>query len=1540
MSIPNKTSQAKAITLPGEYPLDFPAVPQEALQRAPALFTWNQGINTWYYDFKTVLKRQFEDAQKAYNTQVGGLLTFQRAAEARFLAIEDQIANLPIPEPTDPFPSQNGNAGKVLTTDGRDVSWQNAVATGSVTSVGIESADMTIDGSPITSHGTIELTLNTVGVPKGGTGNTTFTAGLIVSPGGTTALTSVTGNPGYLPKWATDTLANSALSELSTNITQEGETFTIQSQSLYNASPLATWKGDGQYNAAMDIITFGQLEIGKENATDGNTAGFLNLRTRTNGGSNTTWLSLSSTGVVTLDQLTASKFVKTNGSKALVSADIVASDITSGAALTRVNDTNVTLTLGGSPTTALIAAASITVGWSGTLAIDRGGSGQATANAALNAFLPSQTTHSGKFLTTDGTNTSWSVPSVAGAALTKVDGTNVTLTLGGTPTTALLQATSITVGWTGDLAVADGGTGASTADGALTELLPPQGAHAGKVLSTNGTVTSWIAAGSAGTVTSVTIAAPAAGITQSGSPITASGAITLSLANDLSALEGLSGTGIAKRTGVDTWALQSTVRVADGGTEISTYTTGDLIYAASSAVLGKRNIGATGAVLVVSGGLPDWTSTLQYSSGGTGQSTWAKGDMLYAAAANVLAKLTIGSSGQVLKTSASGIPEWAAAGSGTVTSVAVSSTDLSVSGSPITTSGTFTLNIATAAVTLAKMADMATASFLGRNTAGTGVPEVLGMPTARTMLGVAALTTKGDLLGYSTVPERIPIGTDGFVLMADSAQALGLKWAAAAGTGTVTSVGLTSSDLTVGGSASPITGAGTFTLTLNTVGIAKGGTGATTFTAGVLISPGGTGTLTTVTGTAGTIPKWGTDTLADSILSDTGLGSVILTGARFQIKSTEAYNASPLALYEFRGQYTSGASLSTMVIMELGKENATDGNDAGYWSLQTKPNGSGITERIRVSSAGVVTVSNLTASRPVYTDASKNLISSTVQIADGGTGAITANAGLNALLPSQAAHTGKVLSTDGSNTSWVTMGGTGTVTSVAMTVPSILSVAGSPITTSGTLAVTLATQTANIVFAGPTSGGAATPAFRSLVADDIPNISAAKITSGSLAVTVGGTGLLSCGLGDLIYGSASNTFSLLTGQITTTKKFLSQTGTGSVSAAPAWSTISASDIGSGTALTKVDSTNVTLTLGGSPTTALLAATSLTLGWTGQLAINRGGTGQATKAAAFDALAPTSALGDMIYRTGSTNSYLTGNTAANKKFLSMTGTGAAAAAPSWSFVAWTDLSGTLTPQLGGTGQTAVALGDILYGSATNTWSRLSISGASTGYLLNLTGGSIPGWTQKVAEANGGTNQTTYAQGDMLYASATNTLAKLAVSGASAGWVVTLGGGNVPVWAVIPTQTPITATKDETLFPGSTDTSYYTIASTATPGGLIDLSENGSHTDVPFRISLPSAGTYLVTANFYTENISGTADTAYFAFYRTTAATVVANSTRVLRLGAATTYVSAFSMTCLVTVTGAETCEVRAWSKLGSNIVVVNYTTEAYPAYICYVKVASS
>lgn len=54
--------------------------------------------------------------------------------------------------------------------------------------------------------------------------------------------------------------------------------------------------------------------------------------------------------------------------------------------------------------------------------------------------------------------------------------------------------------------------------------------------------------------------------------------------------------------------------------------------------------------------------------------------------------------------------------------------------------------------------------------------------------GSIPLTTKGDLLGYDTAVARIPIGTNNQVLTADSAQALGLKWATPAGGGKVLQV--------------------------------------------------------------------------------------------------------------------------------------------------------------------------------------------------------------------------------------------------------------------------------------------------------------------------------------------------------------------------------------------------------------------------------------------------------------------------------------------------------------------------------------------------------------------------------------------------------------------------------------------------------------------------------------------------------------------------------------------------------------------------------
>ena len=85
--------------------------------------------------------------------------------------------------------------------------------------------------------------------------------------------------------------------------------------------------------------------------------------------------------------------------------------------------------------------------------------------------------------------------------------------------------------------------------------------------------------------------------------------------------------------------------------------------------------------------------------------------------------------------------------------------------------------------------------------------------------GVSPLTTKGDLYGFSTLDARIPIGTNNQVLTADSAQALGLKWATPSSGGKVLQVvqGTLTSQVTSSSSTYADTGLTvTITPTLNT----------------------------------------------------------------------------------------------------------------------------------------------------------------------------------------------------------------------------------------------------------------------------------------------------------------------------------------------------------------------------------------------------------------------------------------------------------------------------------------------------------------------------------------------------------------------------------------------------------------------------------------------------------------------------------------------------------------------------------------------------
>lgn len=82
-------------------------------------------------------------------------------------------------------------------------------------------------------------------------------------------------------------------------------------------------------------------------------------------------------------------------------------------------------------------------------------------------------------------------------------------------------------------------------------------------------------------------------------------------------------------------------------------------------------------------------------------------------------------------------------------------------------------------------------------------------------------------------------------------------------------------------------------------------------------------------------------------------------------------------------------------------------------------------------------------------------------------------------------------------------GSGGTVTSVALTASGLFVVTGSPITSNGTLNFDWATETANLVLAGPTSGPAAKPTFRALVAADLPALGGLVVASAHLSAQSG-----------------------------------------------------------------------------------------------------------------------------------------------------------------------------------------------------------------------------------------------------------------------------------------------------------------------------------------------------------------------------------------------------------------------------------------------------
>jgi hypothetical protein len=377
--------------------------------------------------------------------------------------------------------------------------------------------------------------------------------------------------------------------------------------------------------------------------------------------------------------------------------------------------------------------------WNGNVvAYNRGGTGQSAAFVAGGIVYGSTTSAlavtavgtSGQVLTSNGAGTpTWATPTTG--TVTSVTATSPVASTGGT--TPVISMPAATTSVSGYLTSTDWTTFNNKGSGTVTSV------------------------GGTGTVN---------GLTLTGT-VTTSGNLTLGGTLDLSSPPAIGGTTASTgsfttvtstiATGTAPFTVTSTTQVANLNAatagSAATLTTARAIYgnnfngsAALTQIIASTYGGTGNGFTKFSGAttaertytLPDATTTILTTNaavtgeqGGTGQTTYANGDLLYGVSTNTLSKLTLGTSGYFLTAGASA-PQW-----------------------------TQTLPIANG---------------------GTG-------QTGKTAAfdALSPTTTKGDLIANNgTNNIRIPVGTDTYVLTADSTQASGLAWAAGGSGGGLT----------------------------------------------------------------------------------------------------------------------------------------------------------------------------------------------------------------------------------------------------------------------------------------------------------------------------------------------------------------------------------------------------------------------------------------------------------------------------------------------------------------------------------------------------------------------------------------------------------------------------------------------------------------------------------------------------------------------------------------------------------------------------------
>jgi hypothetical protein len=404
-------------------------------------------------------------------------------------------------------------------------------------------------------------------------------------------------------------------------------------------------------------------------------------------------------------------------------------------------------------------------------------------------------------------------------------------------------------------------------------------------------------------------------------------------------------------------------------------------------------------------------------------------------------------------------------------------------------------------------------------------------------------------------------------------------------------------------------------------------------------------------------------------------------------------------------------------------------------------------------------------------------------------------------------------------------------------------------------------------------------------------------------------------LGDIIYGGASGAVTRLAGNITTTKQFLSQTGTGSASAAPTWATLAGSDI-TGAALTSSNDTNVTITLGGTPATSLLRAASLTLGWTGTLAVARGGTGLGTLGTANQLIRVNAGGTALEYFT---STFLTANQTITLTGV-VTGSGTTSITTAIANGAITNamLANGAVANLSGTNSGDNAVNSLYSGLVSNATHTGDATGATTLTVVALRGVALPALGASAGFLRyTGTGTNTWVFDTNVYITANQTITLSGnVTGSGTTAITTTIGTNVVTNAMLAQIASgtfhgrvtastgnienLTGTQATTLLDVFTSTLKGLVPSPGAAGSTKFLREDGTWV-------VPAGGGGGTTTNALTINNSGSGAVSGTTFNGSSAVTISYNTIGAQALNSNLTSLSTltFVSTSFIKMTGANT-----------------------------------